>query len=224
MVKVMLLFEDFNQLNLAEVCLKKIGFDVLGLSNDHQLFDKMLGFPPEVIIISGRSSRVNSIAIAQKIKDHGRFSGKVILGLLKDQRPDPIELLKIQMDAFLDVPLNPEKLILIVCKMTGLNGEAHLDKFSRFRMSDQDFENRLQSITSLPSKERKGADNIHDPERMKKYQKFIEESPLNFEQTSHIRDKVKSAQDKLKKDWNFDRLEEQDKLRRQFAEALFKKK
>jgi DNA-binding response OmpR family regulator len=223
MVKVLLVFEDYNQLTLAEVCLKKIGFDVLGLTNDNQLFDKMLGFPPQVIILSGRGSRVNSIGISQKIKESHRGSGKVIVALVKDQKPTTEELLKMKVDGFLESPLVPEKLIASVCRLSTLTAEFYLEKFKKLQQSDREFAQKMKSLEGDHQPEKRPTDLLNDPQRLKNYQKFVQNEKVDLRQTSHQREALKLAQENLKKGWNFDDLEEQDELRRQFAEALFKK-
>ncbi len=224
MVKVLVLFEDYNQMTLVEVCLKKIGFDVLSLTNDIQLADKMLGFPPDVFLISGKSSRVNSVQISQKLKENSRFHGKVVLGIPKDQKIDTSDLLKMKVDGMLEIPINPERLIQTVCKFSGLNVDLYLEKFNRLKSSDLEFAKKLQAANPAISPDKVSLSPASDAERVKRYQKFIDESSIDIRKTSHQREALSAAQENLKKSWDFEKLEELDDLRRKFAEALFKNK
>jgi hypothetical protein len=64
---------------------------------------------------------------------------------------------------------------------------------------------------------------IEDKKRVEKYQKLVKDIVIDTKQSSHSRQDLKQKQKELKKGWNFDQLEEQDELKRKFAEALFKK-
>lgn len=227
MVKVLLIFEDFNQLTLAEVCLKKVGFDVLGVTNDTGLSDKLLGFPADVIVVAGKGQRVNSITIGQKLKEQIRFSGKVVLGIPNGLTPTPAELLKVKMDSAAEMPIHPEKLIRVISKVSKLNADLFVEKYVKLTSSDKDLSAKIQALFGILTHQEKfqiKKDLINDPLRIKKYQKFIDEAPPLIEGSTHQKEKVKAAQEALKKSWNFDKIEEQDELRRKFAEALFKKK
>lgn len=62
---------------------------------------------------------------------------------------------------------------------------------------------------------------VHD--KVKGYAKYLQK-PLSTEKSALKRTDARKAQKELHKDWNDEELKDQDRLRRAFAEGLFKKK
>lgn len=243
MVKVLLVYEDFNELVLTESYLKKVGFDVVGVTNEVLLHDQVLSFNPDVIVANGKSSRVSSLSVGQKMKDNQRYQGKVIIVVPKDVRPSPQEILRIKMDGIIEAPIQPEKLIQVLCRVSTQDSALFLEKLQKARLSDPELQKLIKVSNSNASAagEVTSAEDpaqssepmaevstlgirIQDPERMKKYAKFASELEVDMKQSTHNRKELKDRQKDLKKDLDFDTLEDQDELRRHFAEALFKKK
>ena len=242
MVKILLVYEDFNELTLTESYLKKVGFDVVGISNEVLLQDQLLSFNPDVVVTNGSNNRVSSLSIGQKMKDNQRFHGKLIIVVPKDVRPSPQDILRIKMDGIIESPVNPEKLIQVLCRLSGQAPQSFIDKFQKAKLSDPELNKRLIMVTGIgnsgPAAATPAATPVHatvspvsgagvpldDPQRISKYKKFTENIDIDLKQSSHQRQDLKEKQKELKKNWNFDALEDQDELRQQFAEALFKKK
>lgn len=238
MVRVLLVFEDFNEVTLTETYLRRIGFDVVSITNEILLHDQVLSFNPDVVVAFGKNSRVSSFSIGQKMKDNNRYHSKVIIVVPKDVRPSPDEILRMKMDAILEAPMDPEKLVQTLCKVTGHSPTLYLDKLTKARLSgDADLGKRpfmvngggAENAASNPGGKASEANEVvhaplNDPERIKKYEKFTKNSNFDIQQSTHERNAVKKLQKDLKKDWDFDKLDEQDRLKREFAEALFKKK
>ena len=222
MRKILLAYEDFNELTITESYLKKVGFDVLGISNELFINEKILSFNPDIVLVHGKASRVSSLSVGQKLKEHSRFNGKVVIVLPKGFKPTPSDMIKIKMDAALEAPVQPEKLIETLAKVAGLDAKPLLEKFSRARMSDPEIEAWFKvSGKNFVKPER---NLIQDPTRIEKYSKHLNIEAVDSHKTSFVRGKVRERQKELKKDWDFEALEEIDRLKRQFAEALFKKK
>lgn len=98
---------------------------------------------------------------------------------------------------------------------------------------DLDEFNRLMGIAPEPAKpephfelkqsEQELAEKEFLRSRVKSYDKYLKELPAPPVQ-GHRRVDMKKAQKQLKEDWSEEALEDQDRLRRKFAEGLFKKK
>jgi len=260
MVKILLIYEDFNELTLTESYLKKVGFDVVGISNEVLMNDQILSFNPDVIVAHGRNPRVSSFSVGQKMKENHRYHGKVVIIVPKDVRPTPQDILRMKMDGIIEMPVHPEKLIQVLCRLTGQSPTYFVEKFQKARLSDPDLNKRLIMVTGNPGAYQAssgppataaaseashmipstaavtgGTSNvtpisggssvpIDDPQRMARYKKYTADISIDLAHSTHQRQDLKEKQKELKKNWNFDTLEDQDRLRQQFAEALFKKK
>lgn len=228
MVKVLLVFEDFNELTLTETYLKKVGFDVVGITNEVLIQDQLLSFNPEIIVAFGKNSRVSSFSIGQKLKENSRYHGKLVIVVPKDIRPTANEMLKMKMDGILEAPIEPEKLVQVLARLSGQPAATYVDKLHKARFAEPEIQSRM--VQSRPTEAevipiRPGLNiSIQDPERVKKYEQFTKDIHFDPQQSTHQRKDLKEKQKELKKTWDFDALEGLDKLRRQFAEALFKKK
>lgn len=243
MVKILLVYEDFNELTLTESYLKKVGFDVVGISNEVLLADQLLSFNPDVIVANGKNQRVSSFSIGQKMKENHRYQGKVVIIVPKDVRPSPQDVLRMKMDGIIESPVQPEKLIQVLCRLSNQPATGFVEKFQKARLSDPELNKRLFMVTGsgaaaapaaspaaagpVGSAAQSGSSagvSIDDPQRMSRYKKFTEDVEIDLTYSTHQRQDLKEKQKELKKNWNFDKLEDQDDLRKQFAEALFKKK
>lgn len=216
MVKVLLVYEDFNEQTMTQTYLKKIGFDIVSISNELLIHDQILSFNPDIIVANGRNGKVSAFSVGTKLKDNGRFQGKVVLVVPKGVRPAPQDMIKMKIDGLLESPVEPEKLIQVLCRLSGMAFELVLEKLHKARLSDPE----LSKLIMVTGGARPALD---DKARMSKYQDMIKDVHIDVQQTSHSRKEMKDKLKDLKKDWDYEQLEEQDKLKRQFAEALFKK-
>ena len=221
MVKVLLVYEDFNLLTLTESCLKKVGFDVQGVSNEVLIQDQILSFNPNVIVASGQRQRVSIVSVGQKLKHDKHFRGQLLLIAPTGMKPTAQELLLMKFDAVMEHPVSPEKLIACLCRLSSIDSQPLLNKFAKARMSDPDLELKIRNL--MGSSSNLHVDSFSDPVRAQKYNQIAKDHPISVLGTSHRRADIVKAQKELKKDWDFDKLEELDELKHQFAEALFKK-
>jgi DNA-binding response OmpR family regulator len=219
-IRVLLVFEDFNELSLTETYLKKVGFDVEGITNEARIYDHILSFNPQVMVVFGNSTKVSSVSVGQKLKENLRYNGKSVIIMPNGLRPRVSEMIKIKTDAIMESPFEPEKLIQTLAKLGGFDSAPLIDKFHKARMSDPELQERL----ALAKQATIGQTTVvSEKRRSERYKKFIEGVELDPKTTTHGKKEVSEAQNKLKKDWDFDKLEEQDELKRQFAKALFRK-
>lgn len=229
MVRILLVYEDFNELTLTESYLKKVGFDVVGISNEVLINDQILTFNPEVIVAFGKNLKVSSFSVGQKLKDNPKFNGKVVIIVPKEIRAAPHEMMKMKMDAILESPVKPEKLISVLSKLAGIAPGTLADKFKKSKIKDPEIEKLIMVSGALSDGKylappvKKKVILIDDPVRAEKYNQLVKNEKIDVKATSHDRSDIKAHQDDLKKDWDFDELEEMDRLKRQFADALFRK-
>ena len=59
MNKILLVYEDYADLMSVEGTLKKVGFDVIGLSSEYAIAEQVLAFNPDLVVGSGRGGKVN---------------------------------------------------------------------------------------------------------------------------------------------------------------------
>lgn len=228
---MLLAYEDFNELTLTESYLKKVGFDIVGISNEFLIQDQILAFHPDIIVAHGKNVKVSSFSVGQKLKDNQKYTGKVVIVVPHGIRPAPEEIIRMKMDAVIEAPVNPEKLIQILARLGRVESAPLLEKFHRARMNDPELEkimmiSKASEEAAMPINEATSAKifiPIQDTARAQKYSNVIKSTKIDPATTTFERKDVRNKQKDLKKDWDFDQIEELDQLRRDFAEAMFKK-
>lgn len=254
MKKVLLVIEDFAEMSKMQTYLKKIGFDVIAQQAEMRLTEQIVSFFPDVVIAYGENKKVSSLSIGQKIKDYGKYPGKVVLILPHGFRPSPTDLAKVKMDALLEAPIHPIRLIQVICKFANMDPNPLIEKYNKAQLA----EGAPEESIGVHSKMEKAASGQmvsghngnsdqasptpsfqamiptvqfdlkkeaeKDKARVEKYTKMAAELKFNKKESSHDRKAVKDRWSQLKKDWNMNLLEEIDGLKRQFTAALFRKK
>lgn len=318
MSKILLVYDDFAELNATELSLKKSGFDVIGLTNEYTVKDQIVAFNPEILVGFGNSQRVNSLSVGKKIKEMNRWTGKSILIFPKGYDLAAEELIRMRMDMLLESPISVIRLIQIICKLLKLDEKQVIEKlaksFAKDRNDDlayasydsdtvkviQNIQGELEQLGAekgstqnipidmertekepllepkksffeiepeenlvkkqtdedpfaaliselsggLPkqAKEDSASEDILDfnvvgqqikdeiatsatklTEKIKRYTLLTQEIQLSPESTIK-KVKAKKQVNDLKKDWNTDELDDQDKIRREFVTELFKPK
>jgi DNA-binding response OmpR family regulator len=216
MKRVLLVYDDFNELTLMESQLKRVGFDAYGLSSELQLSDQILNFRPDILVVMGRNSRVSTLSVGQKMRNLKSYQGKVILIQPPGTIFSPQDLLKVRMDLLLSAPVPADKLIVAICKVLSLDAQVLLEKWTKV--------NRELPARKAPAAIGQTADETLRAQRKKRYDEFLKaQPPLDSQHTEFDRANVKSHLDQLKKDFDYSKLDEIDRLKREFAEALFRK-
>jgi hypothetical protein len=138
MRKILLIYEDFNELTSLEASLKKGGFDVIGLSTEYSLSEKMLSFRPDIVIASGRGPKVSTISVGKKLKDMTKWPGKSILIFPTGFKPNPQDLIKARMDLILESPIALNRMIQILAKLMGLAEQNLMDKINKISVAESE--------------------------------------------------------------------------------------
>lgn len=136
MHKILLVFEDYGELMALDSPLKRVGFDVLGISSEYSLSDQVLSFNPDLVIGSGRSGKVTSIGVGKRLKEMSRWPGKVILLFPANFKPAPQDLLKIRVDMILESPVPPLRIIQVLAKLLGHDEAALLERLNKAAHAD----------------------------------------------------------------------------------------
>ena len=128
MTKVLLIFEDYIELNTSQFTLKKVGFDCLGISTEFGTSEKVISFNPDIVIASGKGTKVSTIGVGRRLKDMPRWTGKTVLIFPAGSKPKPEELMKIRMDVVLEAPVENVRLIQVLAKLTNQDDQILIEK------------------------------------------------------------------------------------------------
>ncbi|MFS4457593.1 hypothetical protein [Bdellovibrio sp. HCB2-146] len=137
MSKVLLVYEDYADLMNVEATLKRVGFDVLGVSSEYSLADQMLGFNPEVVVGSGRGGKVTTLGVGKRLKEMTRWQGKSILIFPANAKPAPQDLLKIRVDMILEAPVPVMRLVQVIARLSGQDEGAIMDRLNKMSLDTQ---------------------------------------------------------------------------------------
>lgn len=239
MAKILLIYDDYNELTITESFMKKVGFDVIGVPSDYTLAEQLLGFNPELVIVFAKSARLNGIQVCRKIKETESFKGKVILIVMADNRPQPQDIARIRLDTLLEYPISPTRLIEVMTKVLGLSTETFLEKFSKAQYTQED-SNKIVNINSVASVKPTVGSQESSPSageapfqlpsaeqnklRSKKYSQFVTGVQFNVQESTLKSADAKKKWNELKQSWDKEHLSSLDQLKKIFTKALFSKK
>jgi hypothetical protein len=137
MNKILLVYEDYADLMNVEASLKKIGFDVLGVTNEYSLSEQVLSFNPEVVVANGRvGGKVASLGVGKRLKEMSRWPGKVVLIFPANGKPTTQDLTKIRTDLMLEAPVPPLRLIQVLAKLLGHDEAQLLERLNKIIHSE----------------------------------------------------------------------------------------
>lgn len=202
--RVLLVFDDYSEMMKTQAELMKVGFDLAGIVNEALLTDQLMNFNPALIIVAGQGGKVSAIHVCQRLKENSRYQGKVLVLLPSTQKPQPQDLVKMRMDAVLEYPAPLSKLLVQIGKLMGVDGEALIDKYSKAHHLD------LKADRALI-------------EKKAREERALAGLSVDSQKTTFERRAVKDRLDAMKKDWDFNLLDEIDELKRKFVAALFRK-
>lgn len=221
----------------TQTYLRKVGFDVYSITNELLLSEQVISFRPDLIVAYGKSQKVSSLSVGQRLRENTKYTGRVILVLPTGTRPTPVEMSRLRVDLLMESPVQPLRLIHAISRLTDVDPQPLMEKYSKAQLTEAE---KIESInvksSDLPEQygqtihvsgrpeENLGSVKIEDPERVKKYERFTAGIQIDKSQTSHNKTLIKEKQTELKKGWDFDMLEELDRLKREFVGALFRKK
>ena len=131
MNKILLVYEDYADLMSVESTLKKVGFDVIGLSSEYSVAEQMLSFNPDVVVGSGKGGKVSSLGVGKRLKEMGRWQGKSVLIFPANFKPAPQDLIKIRVDMILEAPVAPLRLLQVLAKLLGHDEAVLLERLNK---------------------------------------------------------------------------------------------
>ncbi len=137
MLKILLVYDDFQELTSAELLLKKMGFDVVGITSEFSLAEQLLSFNPQIVVAQGRTAKVSTSSVGRRLRESTRWEGHCVLIFYSNSKPQATELLKIRMDVALEHPAAPTKLVQVVAELGGLDANQLLDKLIKSMTAEE---------------------------------------------------------------------------------------
>ena len=128
MLKILLVYDDFQELTSVELMLKKIGFDVVGITSEFSLAEQLLSFNPQIVVAQGRTAKVSTANVGRRLRESARWDGQSVLIFYSNAKPQATELLKIRMDVGLEYPVEPTKIVQVLAQLGSLDANQLLDK------------------------------------------------------------------------------------------------
>lgn len=154
MNKILLIYDDFAELSTVDYSLKKVGFDVISISSEFAIQEKILSFNPEIVIAYGRGPKVTTIGVGKRLKEMTRWGGKSLLIFPAGFKPDPQDLIRARMDLLLEAPIQVTRLIQILAKITNQDDQQLLEKLIKAAATES-----VESNAKSPNKVRED-DNV----------------------------------------------------------------
>jgi hypothetical protein len=136
MLKILLVYDDFQELTSVELMLKKTGFDVVGITSEFSLAEQLLSFNPQVVVAQGRTAKVSTANVGRRLRESVRWDGHSVLIFYPNAKPQPTELLKIRMDVGLEYPVEPTKLLQVLAQLGNLDANQLVDKLIKSMAQD----------------------------------------------------------------------------------------
>ncbi|WP_373997723.1 hypothetical protein [Bdellovibrio bacteriovorus] len=131
MNKILLVYEDYADLMSVESTLKKVGFDVIGLSSEYAIAEQMLAFNPDLVVGNGKGGKVSSLGVGKRLKEMTRWQGKSVLIFPANFKPHPQELIRIRVDMILEAPVAPLRLVQVIGKILGHDEAVLLERLNK---------------------------------------------------------------------------------------------
>ena len=128
MAKILLIYDDYTELNAVQFTLKKVGFDCLGISTEFGTNQQVISFNPDIVVASGRGPKVSTVGVGRRLKEMPRWTGKAVLIFPAGHKPNPEELIKIRMDVVLEAPVETVRLIQVLAKLTHQDDQVLIEK------------------------------------------------------------------------------------------------
>lgn len=158
MVKVLLVVEDYGELVYFQTLLKKIGFDAEGAGSKHTVQEVILGFKPQVVIVSARGRKMDAPKIIEEI--HSKQLGCKFIYIQTAPKMAINRLVSSKViQRVLEAPVSVFDLVGAVSELAGLNPKELEEKLHKLAQSgDFESDEELVHITS-------GLGSVVEPER-----------------------------------------------------------
>lgn len=148
MHKILLVIEEYAELTSLESALKKVGFNVIGVSSEFIVAQQVLSFNPDFVIASAQGPKLTSIGVGKRLKDMPRWSGHTILAFPRGFKPPAQDLIRIRMDGFIEMPAEASNVIPMLARLAGLDEKMLFDKLKSVSVEEA-------STLEMKEKERK---------------------------------------------------------------------
>jgi hypothetical protein len=145
--KVLLIYEDYSELNSVQSTLKKVGFDCVGISSEFSTSEQVLSFNPDIVIANGKGPKVSTTGVGRRLKDMHRWNGKTILIFPPGIKPKPQDLIKIRMDVVLEAPVQLVRLIQVLANLTNQDDQVLIEKLVKQTAVKEDQQKKEDSFS-----------------------------------------------------------------------------
>jgi hypothetical protein len=204
MKNILLVFEHSIEFDFIRVVLSTLGFNAFSLHKNQEVRRKIKESPPELIMTSILAGKDETLRDLLRRREATGLPRVVWVGSPQQHKKlTPSQVLLV--DATLFTPIQPEKLITIVCELTNIPVKEILQKYHDIQIKGPD--------------KKKDVFVVSDQERSDRYTEFVK--------GIESKDRVLSMKDLLKAQPEIqDRANSQDLLekKKDFVKALFGKK
>lgn len=114
-----------------ESVLKKVGFDVLSISNEFSLSQQVLSFNPDIVVGYGKGPKVATVGVGRRLKEMPRWTGKAVLIFPAGAKTDPLELARCRMDMALEAPMEVTRLLQVLANLTQQDPQALIERMMK---------------------------------------------------------------------------------------------
>ncbi len=235
MLKILLVIDNYNESTFIQSTLKSLGFDVFDAQKESKVEEALLSFKADLMICTGISRSVNGVRIA--IHQHRKkMAPKVVLIFAEGQTPKMEGAMAEVVAALLKSPVNPHDLIATVAQTGGIDARALFEKQQRLHearlKSHEGSENQDLSIVSQgedhgAKSEEPAALNVEieyfsKEDREESYAAAVMEMPPP-KVHGIPRERMIEAREQARKSCKSEEMEELERERQAFAQALFSK-
>lgn len=244
MLRILLGIEDYNELLYLQTFLKKIGFDTDGVQNEKKFADLLLGFNPQVVILSGLNKKGLGTRVIEKVKKRDGYP-KIILLRGQDTEVDPVFFKGSIVDKVMDRPVQLAHLIQNLAHFAGMDAELLQTKFDKISIqlkSERDLpvlfelgDSRVVESTtkagadsaprfpvrpeSLPFK----ATSVSPEKRKARFAKALEDIQTDPKTSTFARAEILKYTKEIRRESEDPQFKELDEQRRDFVRAMFDK-
>lgn len=135
MRRILLVIDDFNELVELETLFRRLGFDVLSLGREMHVPEALLGFPPDLVVATGRGRHVDGLKLAPKLHYGGSQRPKLVVLLKAAKEAGAVatdrDLSYADVDAVIETPFEPRGALKVVAHLLGLASEPLLEKYAK---------------------------------------------------------------------------------------------
>ena len=234
----MLFLEDFKERTFIENILKKTGYDVLTVASSHGIANEILGFSPDVLMVSLELKNESLADFLAKVKKN---KGKPKILVSGKERPDQEQLKSMRVNAFITSPIKPRVFFNMLEKFGGFNAVQTLLKLHKAKLIELDDEDEMliearkdeldgDNLVSSPEIVR-GAeprieniqwDSMPPEDRKQRYDMILDMYETPDVSTSFDAKTIDAFVEEIEKDYT-DADKARDEKRKEFVKKIFQK-